>query len=73
MSSRFIWYELLSSDADAAAGFYSEVVGWNIHDSGMPGGHYRVLHAGTTRVGGLMTLPADAAASGMKPGWLGYL
>lgn len=73
MSSRFIWYELLSSDADAAEAFYSDVVGWNIHDSGMPSGHYRVLHAGSTRVGGLMTLPADAAAAGMKPGWLGYL
>ncbi len=73
MSSRFIWYELLSADADAASVFYAEVVGWNIQDSGMPGGAYSILHAGSSMVGGMMTLPADAAASGMKPGWLGYV
>ena len=73
MSSRFIWYELLSTNALAAHAFYSETIGWNIQDSGMPGGGYRILHAGAERVGGLMTLPADAAKSGMKPGWLGYL
>jgi len=71
MSSRFIWYELLSTDADAASAFYSEVAGWKIQDSGMPGGEYRILHAGSSMVGGLMTLPE--AASGMRPGWLGYV
>jgi predicted enzyme related to lactoylglutathione lyase len=73
MSSRFIWYELLTTDADAASAFYSNLVGWKIQDSGMPGMDYRALHAGGSMVGGLMTLPADAVASGMKPGWLGYI
>jgi len=73
MSSRFIWYDLLSTDADAASAFYSETIGWKIQDSSMPGGDYRIIQAGSSMVGGLMTLPADAAASGMKPGWLGYL
>lgn len=26
----FIWYELITTDADAAAKFYGAVVGWNI-------------------------------------------
>ena len=27
----FIWYELMTTDADAAASFYGRVIGW--HDS----------------------------------------
>ena len=26
----FIWYELMTTDADGAAAFYAAVVGWNI-------------------------------------------
>ena len=33
----FIWYELLTSDADAAQRFYCDVVGWKVSDSGQPG------------------------------------
>ncbi len=71
--SQFIWYELLTSDIDAATSFYSTVVGWNIADSGMPGMDYRILHAGDAVVGGMMTIPAPAAAMGMPPMWLGYV
>lgn len=79
----FIWYELLTSDADAAQDFYSKVVGWRIRSAGMGGGmDYRLLSARETQaiglggeddVGGLMKLPEDAAAGGAKPGWLGYI
>ena len=37
MPSHFIWYELLTPDADASQRFYSDVVGWTIqagHDAG---------------------------------------
>ena len=37
----FIWYELLTSDADAAADFYGKVVGWTALDSGQPDMDYR--------------------------------
>ena len=30
----FVWYELLCDDADAAARFYGEVIGWQVADSG---------------------------------------
>ena len=62
--SRFIWYELLTGDADAASAFYGKVVGWTSKDSGMPGGDYRLLEIGGGMVGGLMALPADAGRIG---------
>ena len=35
--SRFVWYELMTSDPAAARAFYTQVVGWQATDSGMPG------------------------------------
>jgi uncharacterized protein len=73
MSSQFIWYELLTSDADAAARYYGAVLGWTARDSGQVGMDYRILSAGGTGVAGLMTIPPPAAAAGMRPAWLGYV
>jgi uncharacterized protein len=73
MSSNFIWYELLTSDPDAAAKFYGAVVGWTVADSQMPGMDYRILNVGGVPIGGLMALPPGAAESGMRPAWLGYI
>lgn len=70
----FIWYELLTGDPDAAAEFYGSVVGWKARDAGMGGEiPYTLLSANGTDVGGLVKLPAAAAASGMRPVWLGYV
>ena len=33
MASKFVWYELMTSDASAAEKFYCDVVGWNARDS----------------------------------------
>ncbi len=71
--SHFIWYELMTSDADAAAKFYGHVVGWTAEDAGAPGVDYRRWSIGGEGVGGLMTLPAEAARGGMRPAWLGYV
>jgi predicted enzyme related to lactoylglutathione lyase len=69
----FVWYELVTTDAEAAKAFYRHVIGWNIHDSGMTDRSYAILSAGTRGVGGLMALPDEALAQGAKPGWLGYI
>ena len=69
----FIWYELVTSDADAAADFYGKVVGWTINTSDLPGMDYRMLHIGDHDVGGLMPLTPDMAAGGARPAWLGYV
>jgi uncharacterized protein len=73
MTSHFIWYELLTSDPDAAAAFYGAVIGWTASDSHQEGMDYRILTMNGVGVGGLMALPPGAAESGMSPSWLGYV
>jgi predicted enzyme related to lactoylglutathione lyase len=70
---RFIWYELATSDQDAAEAFYRAVVGWKMADAGQPGIRYTILSAGDRGMGGLYALPAEAAKAGGRPGWLGYV
>ena len=43
---RFVWYELMTSDAAAATRFYQSVVGWQTKVAPMPGGDYTMLSAG---------------------------
>lgn len=69
----FIWYELLTTDADAAQAFYADVVGWRITDSGMPNMDYRLIHAGDQQVAGLMPLAREMIDGGARPVWLGYI
>lgn len=74
----FIWYELMTSDADAAGSFYSAVVGWTTKASGQPGMDYRFFHAGDGSdpkdgVGGFMAITPEMAEGGAHPGWVGYI
>jgi predicted enzyme related to lactoylglutathione lyase len=71
--AKFVWYDLMTSDAKAAESFYQSVVGWNMQDAGMGDRSYTILSAGPTMVGGLMPIPEDARAMGVKPGWNGYI
>jgi predicted enzyme related to lactoylglutathione lyase len=68
---RFCWYELMTTDVDAAERFYGSVVGWSMRDSGMPGMKYTLAYAGETQAAGLMGIPAEA--EGMPPAWIGYV
>jgi predicted enzyme related to lactoylglutathione lyase len=69
----FVWYELMTSDAVSAKAFYADVVGWSTQDVPMPGMTYTLLRVGDTQVGGLMPLPSEASAAGMRPCWIGYI
>lgn len=76
MIGSFLWYELMTSDQDAAIAFYERVVGWTAADMSIPQmGDYRytILNAaGGQGVGGLALIP-DECASFMRPGWFGYV
>jgi uncharacterized protein len=72
-ASRFVWYELMSTDVPAAQRFYSEALGWQIADAGMPGMDYLLLSTAHGMVGGLMALPDEAQQAGAQPAWLGYV
>ncbi|MSO99847.1 MAG: VOC family protein [Acetobacteraceae bacterium] len=69
----FVWYELMTTDMAAAETFYKNVVGWDAHDSGMPGMSYTILTADGAGIGGMMTLPKEACDAGARPGWMGYI
>ncbi len=74
----FIWYELLTKDADAAADFYGKAIGWTSTRAGQPGVDYRFFSSGDgndTRdgVGGFMAITPEMAEHGTKPAWLGYI
>jgi predicted enzyme related to lactoylglutathione lyase len=65
------WNELMTSDANAAFGFYSEIFGWKILDEMDMGpmGKYRLFGAGDQRLGGMMNAPKEHK---MPPAWLYY-
>jgi predicted enzyme related to lactoylglutathione lyase len=69
----FIWYDVMTTDPDAARTFYKAVFDWTMADSGVAGQDYTLLSVGPSMVGGLMRLPDDAKAMGVPPCWTGYI
>jgi uncharacterized protein len=69
----FVWYELMTTDADAAKAFYGDVVGWGTRAAPMPGSPYTLFTVGEASVSGLVDLPADAKNLGAAPRWIGYV
>jgi len=69
----FIWYELITSDVDAAVDFYGAVLGWRPRpeDGALEG--YRILGTEADDVAGMMAIPEDAGGAGMAPVWLPYI
>jgi predicted enzyme related to lactoylglutathione lyase len=73
---KFVWYELMTTDVKAAEKFYRQVVGWGAQDAGMPEPYTLLMVSEgdkAVHVGGLMKLPAEAAAAGAPPHWTGYV
>lgn len=71
-TGKFVWFELLTTDVDAAKAFYTEVIGWKTQKMDGPM-DYTVWSVGERGVGGLMTLPEPAKAAGAPPHWLGHV
>ena len=70
---KFVWYELMTTDAQAAEAFYRDVIGWGARDAGLPDRRYALLTVDDRPVCGLMALPEDACRAGARPGWIGYV
>ena len=70
---RFAWYELVTTDVEAAKAFYAEVMGWGVLDASVPGKAYALFTAGNVPVSGVLELPEDARKIGVRPSWLGYV
>ncbi len=64
---KFAWYELMTSDTDAAGKFYSDVVGWSTHKMPSDGGmEYTTFNIGEVGIAGMLKLEGHT-------GWIGYL
>ena len=70
---RFVWYDLMTTDPDAAVGFYTQLIGWGTE--AWQGGPtpYTMWTANETAIGGVMPLPEEAAKAGASPHWLSYV
>ena len=66
----FVWDELGTSDPDAAARFYGDVLGWTASPADPNLGGYRIFTRGEDQVAGLMKLPEDMPA---PPHWQVYI
>ncbi len=69
----FVWYELMTTDVEAAKAFYGAVVGWTPQSAPTASMDYTLFKVGDQGVAGLMTLPDDAKARGVPPCWTGYV
>jgi uncharacterized protein len=70
---RFVWYELMTTDPEAAKGFYGKVIGWNVMNMEVAGEDYAMFANGEVPHTGLMQLPEEAAAAGAPSHWLAYI
>jgi len=71
---RFVWYDLMTTDPEAAKAFYTAVAGWGIEtwdNPGMPS--YTMWTANGKPMGGVMKLPDEAVAGGARPHWIAYV
>ena len=70
----FVWYELMTSDADAATAFYGPLFGWKVSNPGQDGMDYREIQAADgNHIGGMLGLTKDMTDHGAMPGWIGYI
>ncbi len=65
----FLWYELMSSDREAAEAFYAPLTGWKFGSDPA----YRHIEASEGHIGGLLQLTDEMCSHGARPGWLGYI
>ncbi len=67
------WYELMTSDVEAAKTFYTEIIGWKLMDWEEGEKPYTMWTVGNKPVGGVLLLPDEAKAMGAPPHWIAYI
>jgi uncharacterized protein len=70
---RFVWYELTTTDLEAAKAFYGKVMGWGTRETTMTNSRYTLFTLGNAATGGLINLPRNAKTEGAAPQWVGYV
>jgi len=67
----FSWFELTTSDVDAAKSFYAKLFGWDTEDMSMGDMNYTVVKVGNEGLGGITAVPPQA--EGTPPHWGVYV
>ncbi len=63
---KYSWYELMTSDTEAAGKFYSDVVGWTTQEMPGDGPPYTVFNVNNVGIAGMLKLEGHTA-------WIGYI
>ncbi|MGE5236803.1 MAG: VOC family protein [Acidobacteriota bacterium] len=70
---RFVWYELLTDDPEAAKAFYGAVMGWGTRPWEGDTTPYSIWTAGDTPLGGVMKLLPEGEQEGEAPHWWAHV
>jgi predicted enzyme related to lactoylglutathione lyase len=62
------WVELMTTDVEAAKGFYGDLFGWELEQAPMEGVDYTLVKVGDRHIGGMMAMPEDMPQGG-PPRW----
>jgi predicted enzyme related to lactoylglutathione lyase len=70
---RFVWYELMTSDPEAAKRFYSSITGWGTQLFEGAGSPYTMWVNGETPIGGVTELTPEMASQRVPPHWMAHI
>ena len=70
MHGQFVWYELMTSDADAAKRFYAPITSWGTQPFDQS---YTMWTTGGAPFGGLQQLGPKEREQGIPPNWMPYV
>jgi uncharacterized protein len=74
LQGSWIWYELMTPDADGSKAFYDRVMGWNIQTTHGDSKDYGFINnEDGDMTGGVLHLNAEMQAHGARPCWVGYI
>lgn len=71
----FIWYELMTTDADRVGPFYEAVAGWSVAsaDPQAPVDYRHITRSDGRPNGAILQLSEDMSANGARSAWVPYL
>ncbi len=70
---KWVWFELNTDDPEAAAKFYTELLGWKVESKEMGPTKYSAIINGTKELGMIQALSEEAKQKKTTPSWLGYI
>ena len=67
---RFVWHDLMTTDAAKAMPFYKTLFGWNVIAHDMGGFEYQMIHIGDLPIGGFIQ---ENLPKGVSSHWMTYV